>query len=100
MFRCSNDSAYSVSVCRSSPSLYPPDLAPRETWRSNFYLLTGLTVLSMIIGYFTIDPDHPSEEVDKRVDWIGGALITIGLVLIIYVLSAGEIAERGWATPC
>lgn len=54
----------------------------------------------MILGYVAIDPDQPSQEVDKRVDWIGGALITIGLVLIVYVLSDGEVAEKGWATPC
>ncbi len=39
-------------------------------------------------------------EKDKRVDWLGGALVTAGLVLIIFVLSDGEIAPNKWATSC
>jgi len=54
----------------------------------------------MIMGYLTIDPDIPSVEADQRVDWLGGFLITTGLVLIVYVLSDGEVAPDGWATPC
>ena len=41
----------------------------------------------------------PSEEIDKRVDWIGAFLVTTGLVLIVLVLSQGEIAPHQWATP-
>jgi len=54
----------------------------------------------MIMGYLTIDPDVPSVEADQRVDWLGGFLITTGLVLVVYVLSDGEVAPEGWATPC
>jgi len=39
-------------------------------------------------------------EKDKRVDWLGGALVTAGLVLIIFVLSDGELAPNKWATSC
>lgn len=39
-------------------------------------------------------------EADKRVDWIGALLVTIGLVLIVFVLGQGGIAPRRWATPC
>ena len=37
---------------------------------------------------------------DRRVDWLGGILVTAGLVLIIFVLSDGEIAPKKWATSC
>lgn len=57
-------------------------------------------MLSMIMGFLSIDPDIPSAEVDTRVDWLGGALVTVGLVLIVYVLSDGEVAPNGWATSC
>jgi hypothetical protein len=72
----------------------------RDTWRSPFYLLTGLIVVVLISGLFSIDADLPSKETDKRVDWIGAFLVTTGLVLIIFVLGQGEIAPRQWATPC
>ena len=36
----------------------------------------------------------------RRVDWIGAALVTSGLVLITFVLGQGELAPDGWRTPC
>ena len=51
-------------------------------------------------GMISFDADIPSMETDKRVDWIGATLITIGLVLIVFVLGQGEIAPQGWKTPC
>ena len=58
----------------------------------------GLTAAYLILGLFSIDPDEPSTETDQRVDWLGALLITSGLVLIVFVLSGGEIV--GWKTPC
>jgi MFS family permease len=72
----------------------------RTTWRSPFYLLSGLAVVVLTSGLFSIDADLPSKETDKRIDWIGAFLVTTGLVLIIFVLGQGEIAPRQWATPC
>ncbi|KIM37308.1 hypothetical protein M413DRAFT_20342 [Hebeloma cylindrosporum] len=70
-----------------------------KTWRSSFYLLSAFTFLCFVGGLISIDNDVPSEEVDKRVDWLGAFLVTAGLVLIVFVLSQGEIAPQGWATP-
>ena len=72
----------------------------RETWRSSFYLLTGLIFTILLSGLYSIDADLPSQETDKRVDWIGALLVTTGLVLIVFVLGQGDIAPRQWATPC
>ena len=72
----------------------------RKTWRSTFYLLTGLLFIILLSGLYSIDADLPSQETDKRVDWIGAFLVTTGLVLIVFVLSQGKIAPRQWATPC
>ena len=71
-----------------------------KTWRSVFYVSAGIAALIAVGGLLTVDPDQPSEEKDKRVDWIGSALITCGLILIIFVLSDGAISPRGWRTPC
>ncbi|KAF7976799.1 hypothetical protein HWV62_5654 [Athelia sp. TMB] len=67
-----------------------------QTWRSVFYLAAGLSFFVLILGVFSIEADLPSTEVDKRVDWIGAGLVTTGLVLIVFVLSDGEIV--GWKT--
>ncbi|CAA7265687.1 unnamed protein product [Cyclocybe aegerita] len=71
----------------------------KKTWRSSFYLLSGLTLLCLFGGMFSFDKDVPSEEVDKRIDWIGASIITTGLVLIVFVLSQGEVAPNKWSTP-
>lgn len=71
-----------------------------NTWRSVFYVSAGIAALIAVGGALTVDSDQPSEEKDKRVDWIGSLLITSGLVLIIFVLSDGGIAPQGWRTPC
>lgn len=47
-----------------------------------------------------MDADVPSEEKDKRIDWIGAGLVTSGLVFIVFVLGQGELAEQRWATGC
>ncbi|KAF9497440.1 MFS general substrate transporter [Pleurotus eryngii] len=66
------------------------------TWRSNFFLSTGLTVLYIALGWYAIDDDEPQE--DRRVDWLGAFLVTAGLVLVVFVLSDGEVAPGQWAT--
>ncbi|KAF8915507.1 putative efflux transporter [Mucidula mucida] len=70
-----------------------------KTWRSTFYLITGLGAVCVVAGFFAIDPDLPSTEIDQRVDWIGATLVTAGLVLIVFVLTQGEIAPQQWKTP-
>ena len=72
----------------------------RQTWRSVFYLAAGTSVLIFFSGLVSFDADTPSTETVKRVDWIGALLVTIGLVLIVFVLGQGEIAPQGWSTPC
>ncbi len=56
--------------------------------------------MCVVAGFFAIDPDLPSTEIDQRVDWIGATLVTAGLVLIVFVLTQGEIAPQQWKTPC
>lgn len=68
-------------------------------WRSIFYLAAATSGLIGISGLISFDADVPSAEHVKRVDWIGASLITVGLVLIIFVLGQGEIASDGWKTP-
>ncbi|KAG2341241.1 efflux transporter [Suillus weaverae] len=65
-------------------------------WRSTFYLVAATSALSGIIGMISFDADVTSTE---AVDWIGASIVTIGLVLIVFVLGQGEVASQGWKTP-
>ncbi|KAI0076343.1 efflux transporter [Panus rudis PR-1116 ss-1] len=69
------------------------------SWRTMFYVIAGLSVICIIGAFALIERDPLSTEKDKRVDWIGVALITSGLILIVFVLSDGEVAPKQWKTP-
>jgi hypothetical protein len=73
-------------------------LPTSQTWRATFYLATGLAATCLILGLMSIDYDLPSTETDRRIDWLGALLVTVGLVLVVFVLSDGEIV--GWSTSC
>ena len=64
------------------------------------FLFAGVSFAWMILGFFVFEEDEPSTEEDKRVDWIGAALVTAGLVLIVFVLSDAPTARQGWKNPC
>ena len=63
------------------------------------FLFAGVSFAFMILGFFVFEEDEPSTEEDKRVDWIGAALVTAGLVLIVFVLSDAPTAHKGWNNP-
>ncbi|KAG1820865.1 major facilitator superfamily domain-containing protein [Suillus subaureus] len=65
-------------------------------WRSSFYLVAVMSALTGISSMISFDADVTSTE---AVDWIGASLVTIGLVLLVFVLGQGEVASQGWKTP-
>ncbi|KAJ6544599.1 MFS general substrate transporter [Mycena vulgaris] len=70
----------------------------KASWRSPFFLIAGVACLCALCGLLLIDPDAPSTETDKRVDWLGAFLVTTGLVLLVFVLGQGSSAPDGWRT--
>ncbi|EMD33363.1 hypothetical protein CERSUDRAFT_142330 [Gelatoporia subvermispora B] len=71
----------------------------KPTWRSTFFFTAGIGGLCLIGSFFTIPADQRSQETDRRVDWLGAFLVTAALTLIIFALSDGTIAPKGWRTP-
>ncbi|KAH8104780.1 major facilitator superfamily domain-containing protein [Cristinia sonorae] len=69
------------------------------SWRTMYWLIAGISALCIVLAYLYVERDGPSTETDRRVDWIGAALVTSGLVLIVFVFSDGEIAPQQWRTP-
>jgi MFS family permease len=63
------------------------------------FLFAGVSFAWLLLGFFVFEDDEPSAEEDKRVDWIGATMITVGLVLIVFVLSDLPTAPDGWKTP-
>lgn len=116
--RWSTSSVDSVSVLALHNVRNSNQCCDRKTWRSTWYLLTGLSALCFVGGAVTIDKDLPSTEKDRcvsskafyfvedselyqrRIDWIGAFLVTVGLIMIVFVLSEGSIAPHGWKTNC
>ncbi|KAI0668012.1 efflux transporter [Trametes maxima] len=69
-----------------------------KTWRSNFWFFTGMSAVCCLGGMVSIEKDVPYHITDRRVDWLGAALVTAGLTMIIFVLSDGSVAPHGWKT--
>lgn len=89
-----------LSFPSSAWNLSNISLRRSEAWRSAFFLFASLAALCLAGGLICIDKDVPSAEVDKRIDWIGACLVSIGLVLIVFALGDGTIAPQKWRTPC
>ncbi|KDQ19374.1 hypothetical protein BOTBODRAFT_437663 [Botryobasidium botryosum FD-172 SS1] len=68
------------------------------SWRAVFFLSTGLAVATALLAWFVVDSDVIDSEEDRRVDWLGAALVTVGLVLLTFVLGQGEVAPQQWKT--
>ncbi|KIM62729.1 hypothetical protein SCLCIDRAFT_15735 [Scleroderma citrinum Foug A] len=70
-----------------------------DHWRATFFVAAGLCTLTFLGGIASMERDVIDYNVDRRVDWIGASLVTVGLVLIVFVLGQGQIASQGWGTP-
>ncbi|KDE05939.1 hypothetical protein MVLG_03751 [Microbotryum lychnidis-dioicae p1A1 Lamole] len=66
------------------------------SWRTTFYVSAGLGVI-VIAGAQYFVPRDPPRNMELTVDWIGAALITIGLTLFTFALADGS--GVGWNTP-
>ncbi|WVW83188.1 hypothetical protein I302_105206 [Kwoniella bestiolae CBS 10118] len=68
-----------------------------HSWRSALWFLGGLGFAASIAAHLVIPWD--SSHTDKKsIDWPGAMLVTSGLILLQYVISAGETAPQGWKT--
>jgi hypothetical protein len=40
------------------------------------------------------------EGTDRRVDWVGGGLFTVGITLMLFSITQGGVNPKGWRTIC
>ncbi|OCH89214.1 MFS general substrate transporter [Obba rivulosa] len=69
------------------------------SWRSVFWLQSGLAGMFVILGFFVLPKGDPSKKYTKGLDWIGALLSTAGLGLLTYDLAESTSTPRGRMTP-
>lgn len=67
-------------------------------WRAALWLFAGMAAANAVAAVFVVLPDRHLDP-DRRIDWAGAALITSGLVLLMFAISSAEAAPQGWKTP-
>ncbi|UJO16398.1 Low affinity ammonium transporter [Fulvia fulva] len=70
------------------------------TWKAVFWVLAGLAAVITIAGHFVIPVPQvvPKDaQVKHAVDWPGGAVVTVGLVVLLFALTEGNVV--GWSQP-
>ncbi|KAJ2985304.1 hypothetical protein NUW58_g5607 [Xylaria curta] len=79
-------------------------IASATSWKWVFGALGGLAVLITAAGIFFV-PQPPASLAPQRkglvllksVDWLGGFLVTAGLLALLFALTEGNVV--GWSTP-
>jgi MFS family permease len=74
--------------------------AQYTTWGWFFWVGAIILAIVAVVSYLCI----PNREEDRhgkgvKMDWLGTATVVPGLVLIIFALTDGSHAPKGWATP-
>ena len=68
-------------------------------WKWVFWIFGILTAIVTVAAIYVIPPPPVKREpkLAKEVDWIGGTIVTIGLIILLFALSEGNVV--GWSTP-
>lgn len=76
-------------------------VAQYANWKWIFWILAIISTVVTVAGWFIIPlpvvSDAPKKSMKASVDWIGGMLITISLMVLLFALTEGNIV--GWKTP-
>lgn len=65
-----------------------------------FYVLAGLTAISITLGALVIPRDLHKKDANRRIDWLGGILVTTSVCLFTFSITQSGIAAKGWREPC
>ncbi|KAF7325316.1 MFS general substrate transporter [Mycena venus] len=71
----------------------------RATWRSVFWIQSGLGALFVVLGFMFLAKQPPAGRYTKGVDWGGAILSAAGIGLLTYSLADSTTARKGWSTP-
>lgn len=68
------------------------------TWKWVFWILAIMSAIATVAAWFLVPiPDRiaTEESLKNAVDWPGGVLITVGLVILLFALTEGNVV--GWS---
>ncbi|KAJ9624855.1 hypothetical protein H2203_004805 [Taxawa tesnikishii (nom. ined.)] len=74
-------------------------VAEYASWKWIFWILGIIAAVVTVAGYLVVPqpPIHAEpEKVKAAVDWIGGTLITVSLLMLLFALTEGNVV--GWKT--
>ncbi|PYK04585.1 MAG: MFS transporter [Verrucomicrobia bacterium] len=71
-------------------------LIERISWRAVFFINLPLGLIVLLISFSCV-PESRDENDDRRLDWLGAALATIGLTFLVYGLI--ESSRLGFGHP-
>jgi hypothetical protein len=66
----------------------------RYTWRTLPFLISGLTLYPIIVGFIAIPVDKP-HTVKRKIDWLGAITITCSQLLLCLALTFPLTDRRG-----
>ncbi|EIW66522.1 hypothetical protein TREMEDRAFT_70106 [Tremella mesenterica DSM 1558] len=74
----------------------------KHGWAYLFYIIAGLAAIPCLLGLWIIPSDHRflrAQAGDRRIDWLGGGLVTTAVFLLSFsITESGQVAS-GWKTP-
>ena len=65
--------------------------------------MAGASLIPMVIGVLVIPRETRrlrGEGKDRRIDWLGGFLVTSGTSLFMFGIVQSGVVAGGWSTPC
>jgi predicted MFS family arabinose efflux permease len=72
-------------------------MADRFGYRSIFMLILAIGLAGLAFGWKSVPPDEPDRAPSGRMDWVGAALIGLGVAGLILFFSSG--GNAGWSSP-
>ncbi|HYO03736.1 MAG TPA: MFS transporter [Mycobacterium sp.] len=72
-------------------------MADRFGYRSIFMLILVVGALGIAFAWRAVPADEPGRAVEGRMDWVGAALIGLGVAGLILFISSG--GDAGWSSP-
>ncbi|GME55969.1 uncharacterized protein K452DRAFT_315629 [Neofusicoccum parvum] len=73
--------------------------AQYTTWRWWFFIGSALCLSTLAVAYFSIPSHVHRGRREVKMDWWGAALLSSGLILVVFAITDSAHASRRWGTP-